>query len=508
MEKTVRQPLHIPMNTLRRARSLPHRHAGILLLVSIFLSGFAPVAAPPVGQTGSHLGRTGGGGFGAGPSLLLQGEGVSPGGSSAEYCEYTTQPGDTLPAVAVRFGVYHDDIQAANGLSLSARGLLPAGWKLIIPKKFSRTTDSARLLPDTAVVFSKSSAAFRVGDFILGKRGYLLGYSDDEGRTGSGIIERLALDNSIDPKILLALLETSSGWVTRTEPPAESLLYPLKFKDYSQRGLNTQLMLAIDLLERGYYGWRDATVLDLRFGNGETLRLAPDLNAGTAAVMYYFSEFSYSPSLWRQEVAKFEDVYAGLFGDPQADASVALYPDELYPPDFSLPFFTGRSWCFSFGPHGAWDYRGPAAAVDLAPPQYEDSSAFSRMVLASASGCIVRSEGNAVVIDLDCDGSEQTGWNLFYYHMSEEDRVPRGTKVAKGQRIGSASCEGGKCTGMHVHMARKYNGEWVLVNGPLPFTISGWVLSRGSAAGEWFFLRNGQQVYPSTNCFYPNLIYR
>lgn len=29
-------------------------------------------------------------------------------------------------------------------------------------------------------------------------------------------------------------------------------------------------------------------------------------------------------------------------------------------------------------------------------------------------------------------------------------------------------------TGTHVHMARKYNGEWILADGPMPMVLSGW----------------------------------
>ena len=44
--------------------------------------------------------------------------------------------------------------------------------------------------------------------------------------------------------------------------------------------------------------------------------------------------------------------------------------------------------------------------------------------------------------------------------------------VETDDRIGHASCEGGVSTGTHLHFARKYNGEWVLADGPLPFVLS------------------------------------
>jgi hypothetical protein len=45
--------------------------------------------------------------------------------------------------------------------------------------------------------------------------------------------------------------------------------------------------------------------------------------------------------------------------------------------------------------------------------------------------------------------------------------------------IGHASCEGGMSTGTHLHFARKYNGEWVSADGPIPFVLSGWTVVAG-----------------------------
>ncbi|MGB3701988.1 MAG: hypothetical protein WA997_12025, partial [Anaerolineales bacterium] len=35
-------------------------------------------------------------------------------------------------------------------------------------------------------------------------------------------------------------------------------------------------------------------------------------------------------------------------------------------------------------------------------------------------------------------------------------------------------------TGTHIHIARKYNGEWILADGPLAFNLDGWIAHNGS----------------------------
>jgi hypothetical protein len=51
--------------------------------------------------------------------------------------------------------------------------------------------------------------------------------------------------------------------------------------------------------------------------------------------------------------------------------------------------------------------------------------------------------------------------------------------VEQGGLIGHPSCEGGSSTGTHTHFARKYNGEWMLADGPIPFVMDGWTALAG-----------------------------
>ncbi len=54
-------------------------------------------------------------------------------------------------------------------------------------------------------------------------------------------------------------------------------------------GLYHQLTWAANELGNGYYGWRSATLTEVRMTDGIKLRLAPELNAGTVALQWYFS---------------------------------------------------------------------------------------------------------------------------------------------------------------------------------------------------------------------------
>ncbi len=167
-------------------------------------------------------------------------------------------------------------------------------------------------------------------------------------------------------------------------------------------------------------------------------------------------------------------------------------------PVFTLPFEVNVPWTFIGGPHPAWEAESALGALDFAPPAAV-SGCFESYdwVVAVATGQIVRSESSYVVLDLDGDGFEQTGWVMIYQHIATKDRIPVGTRVNAGDHIGHPSCEGGTATGTHVHIARKYNGEWVAAGGPLPFVLSGWTAHAGSAPYEGTLTKGNKIVIAS-----------
>ena len=136
---------------------------------------------------------------------------------------------------------------------------------------------------------------------------------------------------------------------------------------------------------------------------------------------------------------------------------------------------------FTSGPHYGWSSGTPWSALDFAPPDAIACSQSNLWVTASAPGKIVYSKGGLVIEDLDEDSNMQTGWSILYLHIEERDRIEAGRTVESGDKIGHASCEGGIADGSHVHIARRYNGEWVPIDAKHPLILSGWeAFSTGS----------------------------
>jgi murein DD-endopeptidase MepM/ murein hydrolase activator NlpD len=111
-----------------------------------------------------------------------------------------------------------------------------------------------------------------------------------------------------------------------------------------------------------------------------------------------------------------------------------------------------------------------------------------------ADGIIVSSEKGRVVQDLDGDGYEQTGWTLLYMHIETRDRISAGEVVKAGDRIGHPSCEGGISSGTHVHIARRFNGEWIPADGKIPFNLDGWTSEGQGFEYDGLLRRNGKTI--------------
>jgi hypothetical protein len=112
---------------------------------------------------------------------------------------------------------------------------------------------------------------------------------------------------------------------------------------------------------------------------------------------------------------------------------------------------------------------------------------------------IARSEEGLVVLDLDGDGDIRTGWVVEYLHIGTQGRIEEGARVERGDPVGHPSCEGGESTGSHIHIARKYNGEWIPADSVIPFNLGGWVAQAGDQEYQGSMSRFTESVTASVD---------
>jgi murein DD-endopeptidase MepM/ murein hydrolase activator NlpD len=308
------------------------------------------------------------------------------------------------------------------------------------------------------------------------------------------------VESSVNPQLLLAFLEFRSGWVHGQPADPIHVDYPIGFYVPNYHGLYLELSLVAKQLNIGYYGWRQGTLTDLTFPNSTRERIFPTLNAGSVALQTLSSKFYLKQQDWLNSLYAPHGIlaiYSQMFGDPWSAAARVepLFPSGLQQPALELPFAPGENWALTSGPHITWGTGTPRGALDFAPITGEPACAVSRAwVTASAAGLVVRSGRGVVAIDLDGDGLEQTGWVILYMHIADENRVAAGAWVETDSPLGHPSCQGGTATGTHVHLARKYNGEWLAAENPLPLVLSSWNAHAGELPYQGTLEKDGQVV--------------
>ena len=420
-----------------------------------------------------------------------------------ESLEHTVAPGDTMGSIASSYGIPTSLLIEAN--NITDPNILSVSQILTVPPPIPSIPGSSfKLIPDSELVNGPINIYFDVKKFVGSYDGHLKDYREEIGgdlMTGAEIVMRVAQDYSVNPKLLIAILEYQSGWLTERQAGLDSLAFPIGIVDTTRSGLYRQLTWTANNLNLGYYLWRVNGLATFQTIDSKTIPADATINAGTAALQHLFAQL-YGENTWRLVVSEdgFINTYIKLFDDPYYWAFNELIPAELTQPSLQLPFEMGVPWSFTGGPHGGWDIGSAWAALDFAPP-LDQFGCFpnENWVTAVADGLIIRADNGAVIHDLDGDGYEQTGWNILYMHIASHERVSRGDRVSTGDRIGHPSCEGGISSGTHLHIARKYNGEWLSADGPIPFTMDGWITG---AMGIYYdgYLEKGGIVIEACEC--------
>ena len=375
------------------------------------------------------------------------------------------------------------------------------------------------LLPDGDFVYGPPLYGWDLGRYVVAKGGYLARYYEpgDEGlRAGADIVQDVAQDYGISPRLLLALIEMHSGWVSNPQPDEQT--YPL---GGGQPGLGPGLAAAADSLNARFYAHRFQNRRDI-----EGVGALPASNAATYALLAYLGEDQpgaaptapavdagdpatatplpvASPTapaapgaLWAglEGPSRFWAAWMTLFEDPLALDAGRVVPVPARPLALPLPFAAGEIWYLTRGPHSPWGAGGPAAAIDFAPPPAApaDCGPSPAWVRAVAGGVVLRSRASGVLVDLDEDGFAGTGWVHAYTHLAALERVPEGSSVNAGDPLGHPSCEGGPSALARVGFSRRLDGIWIPADAERdPLVMGGWAALKGDRDGSGWLAREG-----------------
>lgn len=423
--------------------------------------------------------------------------------------EHIVAEGETITMISSAYQVPKKTLISEN--EIKDADLISVGQKLIIPAQIPDFQDAGqRLLPDGRLLYGPDSVGFEITDFLTDYAGgYLANYLEPtptpvpDGkaqdadpfipRSGPEILLQTAIQNSIDPRVLIALMEFQTQSVRGSKPNGNQKNSAIVHKGTYYEPLARQLAWTADALNYGYYNWKMNRISQWILADDTVVAVSPDINPGTAALQYLFSQI-YGKDDWVYAVSPsgFLFLYEQLFGEMERVFVSPDLPDQL--PTLELPFAAGEVWSFTGGPHVGWSSGTPWAAVDFAPPDAVACSVSAYWVTAAAAGQIVYSDSGLVIQDLDGDQDLRTGWVLLYLHLETRDRIASDVPVETGDRLGHPSCEGGIANGSHVHLARRYNGEWIPIDQTFPMVLSGWEVYSTGTHYDGYLEKNDQLV--------------
>ncbi|MGA9533692.1 MAG: LamG-like jellyroll fold domain-containing protein [Anaerolineales bacterium] len=327
------------------------------------------------------------------------------------------------------------------------------------------------IVSDGQFVWGPNVGEFSVAEFLKSIDSPLLPYSDD--------IALWSSYSSVNPKVLLTLLEMQHRLVTQSQSQMSS--------EQIQTAISSS---AVDLAQAFYQhlysvGPRgsDRTALPqvLKTADDQLVFTDPEVPSASFAVAALLAQdmnqSALASAFSTQGTDSFSSVFGSMFPSTDPLSTTNQINAESAPPAdlLQLPFPQGATWVSS-GPH-SWngDSTPPFSSIDFflrggscsAPPFYYST--------ASASGTAQRPSNYSCWLEINHGG----GWKTSYYHLRN---TFDGGAIDRNATVGSIACQtcaGGYATGPHVHWSLKYNGAYVSLEG---IKLSGWTVHVGADA--------------------------
>lgn len=329
--------------------------------------------------------------------------------------------------------------------------------------------DAAAFFDDRRFTYEPGFYSPQIQAFLETQPGPLKGMSfmvGDRRHSFAEVIVGRTSYSSINPKVILALLESQSRLLSTAKPSSDQIGWAIGFQGESGRwrGLTAQMRWAVRQMVESKVDYPQ--YLPLTYADGSSAPPPPGMSMSAYAIARALAPTTSAARL-PALMQRFLETYTQLFGDPRiapegwpAPAAPFLArPTEQVMPVTSffdhdapalikngtLVTYWGRDEqdiAFAYDGHDGWDYA--AAPPDLALAAGDGDVVFAGN---ADDNCATR----AVIID------HRNGYRTLYWHLDRVD-VEIGQQITRGQpvgMIGSSGC----ANGPHLHFGVQFLGR-------------------------------------------------
>ncbi|RRR72620.1 MAG: peptidase M23 [Candidatus Viridilinea halotolerans] len=306
---------------------------------------------------------------------------------------------------------------------------------------------------------------------------------------------------SLNPLLLLALIDLQSGLVSGGPASPEQLVWAMGYRggDGARRGLYSQLRwgaLELRFAVRDYALKGAAAPPPLVFADATRQPVSAEI-AFSRYVLARVLAPTISPDLLGVRLDGLINSYARLFGDPReipsdwpplAEPFLTRPMERNFPVtsffDHNTPFlrengsvltYWGRAetdMAFAYDGHTGWDYG-------LGPPDRILAAAAGLVTFAGNSDDGCGTPARAVIID------HGNGYRTLYWHL-DSLAVSTGQEVERGAILGVAGATG--CSfGAHLHLQVQYLGRDVDPYGWCARDADPWALNPAGQVSVWLW---------------------
>jgi murein DD-endopeptidase MepM/ murein hydrolase activator NlpD len=355
---------------------------------------------------------------------------------------------------------------AAAALAAPSATLAPSATPAPTP-----TPAPAPFFNDQRLTYEPGFYAPQIQAFLDSQPGPLKGISlavGDRRHTFAEALTGQTAYYSLNPKVLLALLEVQNGLLSNANATPDQLAWAMNYRGEkgNRRGLSAQVRWATREIVHAKHDY--PARVPFTFSDKSTAAPSADITLSEYAIGRVLAATT-TPDRLPKLLAAFRETYTRLFGDPRpapqgwpAPAAPFLWWPLPWPAqvtsffDHGGPFlmrnaadgvvtYWGRreiDLAFAYNGHDGWDYAA-------APPTLALAAADGDVVFAGNAddNCATR----AVVLD------HRNGYRTLYWHLARVD-VKIGDSVTRGQQVGMVG-ESGCARGPHLHFGVQYLGR-------------------------------------------------